>query len=214
LPGKNMRLLGGKPLLAWTIDGLLEAALNCPVLLSTDDPVMAEFGRDADVLVPWLRPPELSTATATSVDVAIHALDWFERENGPVDGLMLLQPTSPFRSPMTIRCGAETFAKAGGRAVVAMSPARHTHPWLTYRLDGNAAVPFIMRRDQLTRSQDLPPALHINGCLYVASPSQIRDQRTFVGDRPVPLIVENPVESIDIDDEFDFQVAEAMLKRG
>jgi CMP-N-acetylneuraminic acid synthetase len=209
-----MRLLGGKPLLAWTIDGLREAALECPVLLSTDDPVMAEFGRGADVLVPWLRPPELSTTTATSVEVAIHALDWFEREHGPVDGLMLLQPTSPFRSPMTIRRGAAMFAKAASRAVVAMAPARHTHPWLTYRLDGHAAVPFIVRQDAGTRSQDLPPALHINGCLYITNPAQVRQQRTFIGDRPVPLVIDNPIEAIDIDDEFDFRVAEAMVKRG
>lgn len=212
LPGKNIRSLAGKPLLTWTVDGLRASGVGCPVLLSTDDQAIAEVGRELGVMVPWLRPPTLASDTATSIDVAIHALDWFEREHGSVDALTLLQPTSPFRRPETIRRGVQLFAASGGRAVVAMSPVRHGHPMWTYRVEGGSAVPFIPQSGPATRSQDLPQALHVNGCLYIASPSQIRDQRTFIGDRPVPLVVTDPVEAIDIDDEFDFRVAEAMVQ--
>ncbi len=212
LPGKNIRLLGGRPLLAWTVDGLRASGIGCPVLLSTDDQSIAEVGRRLDVMVPWIRPPALASDTATSVDVALHALEWFEGEHGSVDALMLLQPTSPFRRPETMRLGMALFRASSGRPVVAMSPVRHGHPLWTYRMHDGSAVPFIPRSGPEKRSQDLPQALHVNGCLYIARPSQIRDQRTFIGDRPVPLVVTDPVEAIDIDDEFDFRVAETMVQ--
>ncbi len=211
LPGKNTRLLGGKPLVAWTIDAFAAASAESDLLVSTDDPLTAEICRTRGAMVPWLRPEDLATATATSVDVAIHALDWYENAHGGVDGLMLLQPTSPFRSRATIRRGIELFARAGQRAVIGMSPVRHSHPLLSWRVDGDGAVPFIPREGEVGRTQDVPPALYINGALYIATPHQIRTARTFVGERPVPLVIESPVEAIDIDDEFDFRVAEAMV---
>ena len=70
----------------------------CDILVSTDDPQIAQIAKDAGALVPWLRPPELGTDAARSVDVALHALEWYEGERGSVDGLLFLQPTSPFRT--------------------------------------------------------------------------------------------------------------------
>lgn len=210
LPGKNTRVLGGKPLVAWTIEAFMTSGVECDLLVSTDDPVTAEICRARRAMVPWMRPETLSTATATSVDVAIHALDWYEGTHGLVDGLMLLQPTSPFRSPATIRRGIELFARTKERAVIGMSPVRHSHPLLCWRTDGDGAEPFVPREGEVGRTQDLPPALYINGALYIATPRQIRTARTFVGERPMPVVIESPVEALDIDDEFDFRVAEAM----
>lgn len=97
LPGKNIRILGNKPLIAWSIDVVKGIPEICDVLVSTEDEKIAEIAKEFNAFVPWLRPIELATDTATSIEVILHALDWYEREKQEVDGVILLQPTSPFR---------------------------------------------------------------------------------------------------------------------
>ena len=109
LPGKNVRLLGGKPLIVWSIDVANDVPSICDTLVSTDDAEISAISRDAGALVPWLRPAELATSRASSVDVCIYALNWYQKENGEVDGLLLLQPTSPFRSRSTVLRGIRLF---------------------------------------------------------------------------------------------------------
>ena len=113
LPGKNIRILGGKPLIVWSLDVAQDIAEICTTLVSTDDLEIAKVCKEAGALVPWLRPAELSTDTAGSVDAALHALDWYEKEYGMVDGILLLQPTSPFRTKETVRKGIELFKENG-----------------------------------------------------------------------------------------------------
>ena len=79
------------------------------ILVSTDDKNILEVAKNAGALVPWSRPPGLATDTTSSVDVCLHALDWYEKENDRIDGLMLLQPTSPFRSRKSVLGGIELF---------------------------------------------------------------------------------------------------------
>ena len=86
-PGKNVRKLGNKPLINWTIDCALNTPELSAIVVSTDDPQIAEIAQSAGATVPWLRPIKLATDEANSVDVAIHALDWYEAENGKVDGI-------------------------------------------------------------------------------------------------------------------------------
>src|SRR5438093_3043672 len=97
LPAKNVRLLRGVPLITWSIDVVRNIPEICDILVSTDDAATAEIARRAGAAVPWLRPAALATDTASSVDVCLHSLDWYEQAHGAVDGLLLLQPTSPFR---------------------------------------------------------------------------------------------------------------------
>ena len=98
LPGKNTKLLGGLPLIVWTIRAAKESGCCTQVMVSTDDPEIAAVARDFGAEVPWLRPPELATDTASSVDVALHAIANCGAGSHTIDGLLLLQPTSPFRS--------------------------------------------------------------------------------------------------------------------
>lgn len=85
LPGKNIRVLGGKPMIAWSIDVARGTPEICDILVTTDDPAIATVCAEAGALVPWLRPAELATDTASSVDAALHALDCYEAEKGVVD---------------------------------------------------------------------------------------------------------------------------------
>lgn len=210
LPGKNIRLLGGKPLILWSIDVVKNIIEICDILVSTDDPAIAAVCAETNALVPWLRPAELSTDTTSSVDVALHALDWYEETYGLVDGLMLLQPTSPFRRASTISQAIDLFSNNKRRPVVGVSTAS-SHPYWCYSIKGNTLFPFIGGESlQSTRSQDLPPAVVLNGAMYLADPKYLRNTRSFVGDEACPLFISDPNESLDIDTVQDFMLAECI----
>ena len=155
-----------------------------------------------------MRPDELATDTATSVDVALHGLNWFERENGDVDGLLLLQPTSPFRTRETIRRGLELFRQSNFRSVVAVSPAQ-PHPMWCVQIEDGRLVPFMTPNGFTARSQELPPVFAINGVLYLIAPHDLRKSRSFFVEGAAPIIIYSEKEALDIDTEHDWRCAEA-----
>ncbi len=210
IPGKNLRLLGGKPLVCWSIDVALGLPELCDILASTDDAAIAQVATEAGALVPWLRPAELATDTASSVAVALHALDWYERAKGEVDGLLLLQPTSPFRTRATVERGIALFREHGGRPVLGVSPAQ-SHPAWCFRIEQGSMRPWLGQGMDLARSQDLEPAYALNGAFYLIRPKDLRARQTFYSDSAVPLLVDDLVEGLDIDTEWDWQIAEAAL---
>lgn len=210
IPGKNIRILGGKPLLLWSADAVKNIPEICDILVSTDGVEIAQIARDANLLVPWLRPLELSGDEASSVDVALHALDWYEGVYGKVDGLLLLQPTSPFRSPATINKGISEFSKHELRPIVAVSTAR-AHPYWCYSIENARLTKFIDYGPKHIRSQDLPPAYVLNGAFYLISPQDLRAKRSFYSDDMVPLVIDDPSEGLDIDTEWDWSLAEAVI---
>jgi CMP-N,N'-diacetyllegionaminic acid synthase len=210
LPGKNVRPLGGKPLVVWSIDVAKIIPEICDILVSTDDPAIAAVCKSSGAFVPWIRPSELATDTASSVDVALHALDWYEAEKGAVDGLLLLQPTSPFRTKETMQRGIELFVQNGLQSVLGVS-LTHSHPMWTLKMEGDYLVPFMQEFGVGTRSQDLPSAYVVNGSFYLISPSELRACRSFMGSKIVPLFIESKQEALDIDTEWDFKLAEFIV---
>jgi CMP-N-acetylneuraminic acid synthetase len=207
LPGKNIRPLGGKPLIVWSIDVAKDSLEICDILVSTDDSAIAAVCEKAGAYVPWLRPAELAIDTASSVDVALHALDWYEAEKGAVDGLLLLQPTSPFRTQATVQRGIELFSQNDYQPVLGVSPT-HAHPMWAHKMEGDYLVPFMGEHGFRTRSQDLPSAYVVNGSFYLITPAELRACRSFVGAKTIPLLVESPQEAVDIDTAWDWEIAE------
>lgn len=210
LPGKNIRPLGGKPLIAWSIEAASGIPEICDVLVSTDDCAIANAACEVGALVPWLRPAHLASDNAASIDVALHALAWYESAYGAVDGLLLLQPTSPFRSGATMRKGITMFEHGEGAAVLGVSPCP-SHPMWTLKLEGGYLVPFLPEGATPTRSQDLPPAFVVNGAFYLISPAELRARRSFIGAATLPLLIESTHEAIDIDTAEDWALAESAL---
>jgi N-acylneuraminate cytidylyltransferase len=210
LPGKNIRLLGGKPLITWSIDVAKNIPEICDILVSTDDQITAEIAIEAGALVPWLRPAELATDTASSVEVALHALDWYEYEKGKIDGLLLLQPTSPFRTKESILNAISLFINRSMGMVLAVSHAS-VHPMWMLKMQEDQMVPLMPNHGFRKRSQDLPPVFFINGSLYLISPSDLRRNRSFVGHKINPLTIDSEKEIIDIDTEWDFTLCDLIL---
>lgn len=209
LPGKNTLILGGKPLISWSIDCAKNTPHVCDILVSTDDLSIATIAKSNGALVPWLRPEVLASDTASSVDVCMHALDWYEAEHGVVDALLLLQPTSPFRKRSTVIKAIDLFLK-NRRPVVAVMRA-NSHPMWCMKINGDRLSPYIEGAGLHLRSQDLPPAFSVTGGLYLISPNDLRRGGTFFTSDTQPVIVETFEESIDIDTVADWHLAQALL---
>jgi CMP-N,N'-diacetyllegionaminic acid synthase len=211
LPGKNTRLLNGRPLIVWSIDiveGLLEI---CDVLVSTDDENIAEIARNAGALVPWLRPAALASDTSSSVDVALHALDWYQELYGDIDGLLLLQPTSPFRMSDSIKNAIDLFRSRSFKSIVSVSHVTENPQWMM-TIENNKLQPIIDKSGYNLRSQDLKSFYRLNGSIYLISPNVLKKHHSFMVDPIGPLVLDSIKESIDIDTEMDFQLAQIISK--
>jgi CMP-N,N'-diacetyllegionaminic acid synthase len=212
IPGKNIRLLGGNPLITWSINVAKSVPEICDTLVSTDSDEIAEIARNAGATVPWLRPSELATDSAPSTDVCLHALEWYENNNGKIDGLLLLQPTSPFRSRDSILRGIEIFRLNKHCSVIGVSEAE-SHPMWCFKIEEGNMRPFIKGDGLYMRSQDLPSAYVINGSFYLISPKNLQEYRSFFKNDMVPLVIDALEECIDIDTERDWRLAEEVLKK-
>ena len=212
IPHKNIRLLGGKPLINWTLELALQSGLFCDVLVSTDDPAIATVAVAAGALVPWLRPPALATDEASSLDVVLHALAQYQASNGPVDGLMLLQPTTPFRTAKTLNDCAHLFFDQGRRPVVTVRSVDLPVAWCV-QLQGQSMVPVQGWVEFEKRSQDLPPTYAIDGSVYLATPQFIEQQRRLVGPQSQAYVVSDIHQSLDIDTWDDWQKAEHYVSK-
>jgi len=214
LPGKNTKVLGGKPLISWTIDAARESGLFSTVIVSTDDEKIAEESVRSGAEVHGLRPSYLSTDTASSVDVALYVLNKYEEDNGvKVDGFVLLQPTSPFRSAATIRRGVELLnAFNWQRPVVSVSQAESNPAWCF--VEHSDLIEPVLGWDSLKgRSQDLNTVWALNGAFYGISPTLLKDAKSFLNPHTILLKMDSYEESLDIDTESDWAVAEYIISR-
>lgn len=210
LPGKNLRKLGGKPLIRWTIDVAKQIQGFCDILVSTDGEEIAAVARDAGVMVPWMRPADLASDYASSADVAIHALDWYESVHGKIDSLVLLQPTSPFRSIQTIENGLIAFEKYARRSV--MSVSRNTSQSSgSFMSKGNFIHQIQFGGIDLAHKSESLIFYVPNGVLYIISPEVLRNEKTFASGEIVPLLIDSQVELIDIDTLDDWKSAEKIV---
>ncbi len=209
LPRKNIMLLGGRPLINWTIDAAFDSGVCTNVLVSTDDNEIASVARSAGALVPWLRPAELATDTASSAEVIAHALAWYEKAHGTVHAVLLLQPTSPFRTSETIRGAVRTYMEQCGatrHAVVSVSPAA-SHPAWTFSWRGGVLLPSLGWSTLARRSQDLDPVFALNGAVYVIPANDARAAHPIVRPGTLPFFMTDARESLDIDTADDWALA-------
>jgi CMP-N,N'-diacetyllegionaminic acid synthase len=216
LPRKNVLPLGGRPLIAWTVAAALDSGVMSEVLVSTDDAEIAQAAREAGALVPWLRPAALATDTATSGQVLAHALQWYEAGGNRCDGVVLLQPTSPFRTAHSIRGAVQTYlaAPAGNRsAVVSVYPAPVPPAWCFGLSADRELLPVLGWEAIGTRSQDLPPAYALNGAVYVLPPDAVRDGGPLLRPGTRAYVMTDPRESLDIDTPEDWRAAERWLQQ-
>jgi CMP-N-acetylneuraminic acid synthetase len=205
IPRKNVRLIAGKPLIAWTIEAALGANALAAVVVSTDDPEIADVARAAGAEVPFLRPSELAQDETPGIDPVLHAL----KALPGYDAVMLLQPTSPLRTSHDIEGLLVKVAKTGAPAAVSISPAKEHPEWMFKMLDGGRLEP-VLTQTQFARRQDLPQAYALNGAMYFAHAGWLGQRRSFIA--PETIGYPMPTDrSVDIDDPLDWQLAELLL---
>ena len=213
LPGKNVRLLAGRPLIAYSVTAALAAAQITAhdVVCSTDCPEIAAEALRAGARVPFVRPADLSLDGTTSLAVALHALDWLaEHEHTRYDTLLLLQPTSPLRTSTHINEAMELFNSSSADAVVGVYRA-HASPFRMFvpRVDG-ALKPLLPKEARPHQRQEFPDVFTENGAIYVTRVEALRQTGSFHGTRCLPYVM-SATDSIDIDDAADFAAAAAQL---
>ncbi len=209
VPGKNIKLLGGVPLLGRAVLSARGAGVLDRLWVSTDDPEIARVAEEFGVSVPWLRPGELARDGSALVDAVLHLLDRLAAEEGyRPDAVMILQPTSPFRATATIRRAAELFEKTGD-SVVSVTPS-HSHPHWSYRIDGEGRLAsFIDGLGTPAPRQDLPAAYALDGSIFLVSAARLRETRSFHAGSRRALVV-TAEEAADVDTPYDWAVVNGL----
>ncbi len=210
IPHKNIADLNGRPLIAYTIDAARAIAPDDHIIMSTDDPVIAETVRLEGLSVPYMRSAELATDTAGSREVILDAMDWADRQGIFFDCVVLLQPTSPLRTSLDIRRSLELFVN--GVDMVASVKEAVSNPYYNcYETDSDGYMTISKGDGLLTRRQDAPPAYEFNGAVYVINPDSIRRMPMGRFPRRVPYLMPDD-RSVDIDKPIDLIIASAILK--
>jgi CMP-N,N'-diacetyllegionaminic acid synthase len=212
IPQKNVKLLAGKPLIAWTIEAALRSRLLDRVIVSTDDEEIARVARECGADVPFMRPAELAQDDSPHLDVIRHALDWLETESKTeLDYLMLLQPTSPLRTTEDIDAAIALAADVDADAVVSVCQT-HDHPYLSKQVtpDGRL-LDFVEKPRGYLARQKLPPAFALNGAIYLVRRNVLRERDDWYTDRTFAYIMP-PERSLDIDTPWDLHLVELILR--
>lgn len=213
LPGKNIRLLAGRPLLSYTAEAARASKGLDAVLLSTDGEDIAAVGRAWGIETPFLRPLELATDEASTALVLRHAVEWFEHARGvQVSAVVTLQPTTPLRLAEDVDRAVALFGdhQPDADSLITVCDASEHHPLTLYRADGPFLQPFLQEFNPTTRRQEFGRVYWRNGAVYVTRRDFLFSTGRVVSDRP--LFLEMPrSRSISIDDSFDFALAELFL---
>lgn len=210
IPHKNIKPLAGRPLIAYSIDVAREL---CPeqdrIILSTDDPAIADTARGLGLKVNYMRPADLATDSSGSREVMLDAMDWADARGIAYDCVVLLQPTSPLRTADDVRAALELYTPQVDM-VVSVEPAACNPYYNCFETDADGFLHISKGDGLLTRRQDAPPAWTYNGAVYVINPQSLRAMPMGSFGRRVPSPM--PAErSIDLDTPRDWAVAEAIM---
>ena len=206
IPRKNIKLIAGKPLIAWTIEAALHCGALAAVVVSTDDEEIAEVARRHGADVPFMRPAELAQDDTPGVDPVLHALEMLPDH----DTVVLLQPTSPLRTTADIDACIEQARRLRSPCMVSVSEPQQ-HPYWMYRLDADQRLRTLLDVPHVTRRQDLPPVYAANGALYYADAAWLRTRRTFITTETAAYVM--PAQrAVDLDAPLDWKLAELLLK--
>ncbi len=219
IPGKNIKLLLGKPLIAYTIEAAKASGVLDRLILSTDDPAIAEVAKKYGCEAPFMRPAEYATDTASHLGVLQHAVQWLKENEGyEPDYVMILQPTSPLRQAFHIKEAVELIIKTGADSALSVAEIPESFNPANAMVVGEDGMLRLFSgnpvRKRIARRQDRPRAYWSIGMLYLFKTSLLFDPKepNFYGDRVAPYVVDSKYV-VDINVPEDWERAEAALKQ-
>jgi N-acylneuraminate cytidylyltransferase len=201
VPRKNIREVGGRPLIAWTIEEARKSKYIDRLVLSSDDAEIIAVARSWGCEAPFVRPAELARDESPGIDPVLHAMEMVPG----FDWLVLLQATSPLRTVDDIDGCLERCAATGADACVSVTPAEQSPYWMFTLGNDGRMRPLLPASGESSRRQDLPPAYLLNGAVYVAGCEWLRRTKTFVTEETIGFVMP-PERSLDIDTERDLQI--------
>ena len=213
VPRKNVRPLGGKPLLQWTAEAALAAKSLARVVLSTEDEEIAAVGRACGLDVPFMRPRELAQDETPMLPVVQHMLREIARTDGFYDAVCLLQPTHPLRTPADIDAAVELLERTGADSVISFVEVGASHPARMKILatDNRVVDPPFAEAFEGQRRQDLPPLVLREGSIYLTRRRTLLHGNSFKGDDCRALMIP-PERACNIDVPLDLLIAERLLE--
>ena len=213
LPTKNILMLSGKPLIAWSIEAGLSSKYVDRVIVSTDDQEIANISKQWGADVPFIRPDELASDSATTMDTIVHALNSVDNAAETYAYILLLQPTSPLRTSAHIDEAVELMVERSADSVIGVSEVLHPYEWSNTLPENLSMDDFISKEAYFTRSQDFPKRYQINGAIYLIKKDSMLLSGRMISDINSVAYIMDKLYSIDIDDEYDFLLAESLFKK-
>jgi len=213
VPGKNIKLLGGKPLLAYTVESAKQSKFINHLILSSEDDEIINVAKCLNLEVPFKRPESLAKDESGSIGVVQHAIEFFENQGEFFEAVILLQVTSPFRYPGFIDQAIEKFFQSNADALVSVLPVPHEYnPHWIFEADQKNNLKIATGEKQIIkRRQDLPQAYFRDGSIYITKTKFIK-QGSFFGEK-LSYIESDPATYVNIDTLEDWKKAEEMLKQ-
>lgn len=212
IPGKNIKILGKNPLIAYTIKSAQKSRLLTNLIVSTDDKKIANVCKKYNCSVPFLRPKHLAKDNTKHLPVIQHAIIFMEKLNKiKYDYVVILQPTSPFRTPEDIDNTLKKLIQSRSDSAVTLVEWSETHPIKAKKLINGRVLSYCIDEPEGTRRQDLHKVYKRNGSVYAMKRDLIIKQNKIYGNYICGIIVPRE-RSIDIDNLDDWKKAEKMLK--
>jgi N-acylneuraminate cytidylyltransferase len=212
LPGKNIKPLQGKPLLAYSLQYARMFAADNDICITTDDEATGAVAQAAGYQLPFYRPPALSNDTAGMFDVLRHALDVYETKQGAYDAIVLLQPTSPFRKFSFLQEALALYSQHPATDMVVSVTESKANPYFSlFEENENGYLQPSKSAAGIVRRQDAPPVFQYNGSLYIINTGSLRSYASLAAFPHIIKYVMPEYYSVDIDNAVDWQMAEYLL---
>lgn len=216
VPRKNIRLLGGIPLIAYKIISAQKCHYQSRIIVSTDDVEIANIGKEYGADVPFMRPEELSNDTASSIDVVLHAMDWIsENDSETYEYVCLLEPSSPFASYVDLNAALNLIEKKQADTLLGMKEVEVSRNFI-HPLDeqrGLAEFYYAIEDMHSIRRQDQRKEYTMNGCMYIARWDYFIINKQFHSVNSIPYIMPEE-KSIEIDTMLDYEIACMFVEKG
>lgn len=214
IPGKNIKKLGGKPLLQYTTESAKQSCLLNRVILSSDDREIIGVAEKIGLEVPFLRPQELAQDDTSSLAVIQHALHFFAKKGEQFDAVCLLQVTSPFRRKGLIDAAIEKFSKDNFDSLVSVRevPAEFNPHWIYEEKVGQLKIA-TGEKEIISRRQELPKAYHRDGAIYLTKTEVLLEQNSLYGNK-IGFIDTTGDPYVNLDTPEDWERAEALVESG
>jgi len=217
LPGKNIKELEGKPLIAHSIETCLKSSQIDRVIVSTDDIEIANIAKEYGAEVLFMRPEYLSGDKVGDRDVMLHLIDWLnENENYKFDNLVYIRPTTPFKTVFMIEEAIEKLSDVSYSSIRSVTKSEGVfHPYWMFKQNNGILKTFIddLKIEEFYQSQLLPDCYRLNGVVDVSRVETIINNKNIYGDS-IGYIEIDEKRAVDIDTEFDFLLCKFMIEKG